>query len=1169
MKLYLLLPALAASAVAAVAADNKNPFQELVRSTDPLTPVQQRATFHLPPGFEIQLVASEPDLRKPMNMQWDVLGRLWITESREYPSAVKAGESGRDTVRIFSDFGPDGRARKIEVFADGLNIPIGVYPFRSPGSNGRLTWKCIVWSIPNIWLMEDTDGDGKADKREVLFGPLGWERDTHGNLASFRRGSDGWLYGTHGFNNVSTLKGRDGSELQIQSGNTWRVRLDGSRVEGNTWGQVNPFGLCWDNRGNLFSADCHSSPIYQLLRGASYPSFGKPDNGLGFGPTTITHSHGSTAICAPMYVCDTAWPADLQDHMFIGNVATSRINHDKINWEGSSSKGKEMPDFVSTDDPWFRPVDLSWGPDGALYIADFYNRIIGHYEVPLSHPGRDRERGRLWRIVYRGEKGGELYGPLPTDIPGWLKELGSANLTRRTLALNELCDHYGAEALPALKKALGTPANAFQKLNVLWALSRLGALESNMLLSALKDADALVRTHAVKISRELPDWQPALADAVRNATTDPDAFVRRNAAESLGAHPDARNVAALTGLLRAAPAGDDHLIHSTRIALRKQLSEPAVIKAISLDKLAEEERGPVLDMLLASGGEAAAECRMTFFESHDSVPSAVFIKHLPSLVANVSGAKVESLVALARRKFGKDKRDLALGVEALVTALEQRRIPLDKVFGSWGPEVVHTLLSQEEPTPVWTNSQVDGLQPSLNPWAFEERQCSDGKKMPFMSSRPNGEPLTGKLRSPAFKLPEKLSFFVCGHDGPSNGAAAKTNFVRLRDAATNAVLREAAPPRNDIAQKVTWDLAEFSGRSGVVEVTDGNSGAGFAWIAFGRFDPELPQLGFGGHANAARGIRVAVDLVRTLKLKEFGPMLTKFALAGAMDPDTRTAAARALLGGDPAKAIPQIATIVNDSGAPAPLREKFAAALAEARTPAAIAVIATALRDAPHRLQQSFAMVLAGSPEGAEMVLAACAEGKAPALLLRDKALVDRLKAAKVPDIDKRLATLTANLPPANAVIDKLIATRRADFNPTTASAARGADVFARNCAVCHTIEGKGGMLGPQLDGIGGRGSDRLLEDILDPNRNVDRAFRMMVVTLKDKSVVGGLFRGEQGAQIVFADAAGKESRVAKDDIVERKETETSLMPPSFGETIPRGEFNDLLAFLLGRRPAK
>src|SRR5207237_1770874 len=135
---------------------------------------------------------------KPMNMQWDALGRLWLTESREYPFPAELGAPARDTVRVFSDFDDTGRARKVEVFADGLNIPIGLYPFRSPSPNaaGRVTWKCIVWSIPNIWLMEDTDDDGKGDRREVLYGPLGWERDTHGNLASFRPGPDGWLSGT-------------------------------------------------------------------------------------------------------------------------------------------------------------------------------------------------------------------------------------------------------------------------------------------------------------------------------------------------------------------------------------------------------------------------------------------------------------------------------------------------------------------------------------------------------------------------------------------------------------------------------------------------------------------------------------------------------------------------------------------------------------------------------------------------------------------------------------------------------------------------------------------------------------------------------------------------------------------------------------------------------------
>src|SRR4030095_12098467 len=178
----------------------------------------------------------------------------------------KPGEPARDSVRVFSDFGPDGRARKMEIFADGLDIPIGLHPFRSPGAGGKVTQKCIVWSIPNIWLMEDTDGDGKADKKEVLFGPLGWEKDTHGNQASFRRGPDGWLYGTHGFSNQSTYKAKDGSTISLNSGNTWRIRVDGSRVEQHTWGQVNPFGLCWDDRGNLFSADCHSSPLYHLVQ---------------------------------------------------------------------------------------------------------------------------------------------------------------------------------------------------------------------------------------------------------------------------------------------------------------------------------------------------------------------------------------------------------------------------------------------------------------------------------------------------------------------------------------------------------------------------------------------------------------------------------------------------------------------------------------------------------------------------------------------------------------------------------------------------------------------------------------------------------------------------------------------------------------------------------------
>jgi glucose/arabinose dehydrogenase len=270
----------------------------------------------------------------------------------------------------------------------------------------------IAWSIPNIWYFEDTDGDGKADKRHVLYGPFGWQRDTHGNQASFRRGFDGWLYATHGYNNISKVTAPDGSGIDINSGNTYRMATDGSHLESNTYGQVNPFGLWFDHYGNLFSADCHSQPIYELLRGGYYPSFGKPNDGLGFAPEVMDHEHGSTAICGIILYEDDLWPAEFQNNMLTGDVMSSRLDRDTMISHGTSKKARHEKPFLDTTDPWFRPNDCTLGPDGALYVTDFYNRIIGHYEVPLLHPGRDRERGRIWKVTYTGKPLHRLNGSL-------------------------------------------------------------------------------------------------------------------------------------------------------------------------------------------------------------------------------------------------------------------------------------------------------------------------------------------------------------------------------------------------------------------------------------------------------------------------------------------------------------------------------------------------------------------------------------------------------------------------------------------------------------------------------------------------------------------------------------------------------------------------------------
>src|SRR5947207_2056824 len=276
------------------------PFAENIRTTPARTPQEEQKTFHLPPGFEIQLVASEPDIDKPINMAFDGKGRLWVTGSREYPFPVKPPAKGHDTIHVLENFAADGHAQKITLFADGLNIPTGIYPYK----NG-----VIAYSIPYIHFFEDTNGDAKADVDHLLYGTIG-TRQTHGMTNSFRRGFDGWLYATHGYSNTSTIKGADGKEFTMTSGNTYRMRVDGSHAEQYSWGMVNPFGMAFDPLGNMYVADCHTQAVNNILHGGVYPSFGAPHDGIGFAPYMMTHDHGSTAIAGVVYYAADQWPAE-------------------------------------------------------------------------------------------------------------------------------------------------------------------------------------------------------------------------------------------------------------------------------------------------------------------------------------------------------------------------------------------------------------------------------------------------------------------------------------------------------------------------------------------------------------------------------------------------------------------------------------------------------------------------------------------------------------------------------------------------------------------------------------------------------------------------------------------------------------------------------------------
>ena len=246
------------------------------------------------------------------------------------------------------------------------------------------------------------------------------------------------------------------------------------------------------------------------------------------------------------------------------------MNRDKLVTHGSSFEAVEQPDFLVCDDPWFRPVELKLGPDGALYIGDFYNCIIGHYEVPLDHPKRDRERGRIWRVVYTGtdlplplgegrSEGASTkiaarprHAPAAPNIANADAEqlvdfLADATITVRTLATNELVNRIGKPCIPiVLNRVSDSHSAASQRAHGLWVLERLSPLDDKLVQHLLSDSDRTVRIQAIRALADRGDSAARaslpLAKLVREKLADDDAFVRRAAADCLGRHPEQSNV---------------------------------------------------------------------------------------------------------------------------------------------------------------------------------------------------------------------------------------------------------------------------------------------------------------------------------------------------------------------------------------------------------------------------------------------------------------------------------------------------------------------------------------------------------------------------------------------------------------------------------------------------
>lgn len=1194
----------------------QDPFAAGVRPTDPLSPADEQKALLVPNGFEVQLVAAEPDIFKPMNMAFDERGRMWITNSIEYPWAAPLDKPARDSVKILHDTDGDGRADVIKTFADGLNIPIGIYPYpsRVDEKTGKTIQGAIVWSIPFIWDLRDTDGDDVCDERIKLYGPFGYERDTHGMCNAFRRGFDGWIYACHGFNNISKVAGKDGHVVEMSSGNTFRFRMDGSRIEHFTHGQVNPFGMCFDPLFNIFTADCHTKPITQLLRGGYYQSFGKPHDGLGFVPEIMSHTHGTTANCGIVAYYGGHFPKEWEGMFFTGNVMTSRVNVDAPEYHGSTILAKERNDFVISKDPWFRPVDLQCGPDGALYIADFYNKIIGHYEVDLKHPGRDRHRGRIWRVIHKATppfKTPDLRKAKPTEL---IELLGHANFKVRSLAFERLHDStefsiaFDANGVPVfsvdlklldmIRKMLQTSKNPNARSMAYAILYQAEDFHESDVLAAGKDTAPEVRAIVMKLCAELwnsvdlmGDTSDPLCAAVRDRLNDDNPFVRRAAADALGKAPSPVNLAALLTTNENIAADDSHLRQVVRIAIRDCFDRPGQFDAQASEPLEEPYSRQLTEFALAVKTAEAAGFVIGHLKKYDEPAE----KLLPMVqhAARYADTKIANqLVGIVRKRFANDVQQQLGLLSTLRVAQQQRGESPDASLRDWANELAGKLLESSSGASLsWANEVVPGKPKPDNPWELRARVSQDGDKGSlFFDSLVKGEQLTGLSRSEPFELPAKLSFWCAGHNGLPSAPFNPKNYIRLRDASTHALLREAMPPRNDTAQRIEWDLAEFVGKRGYVELLDADEASGYAWLAVGRFSVEA--------LNPSRVVDqqiAAANLVADFKISDLKSQIFERLTSRDTDARAKEAFARAVLALQPDSILSAIAPIIADVSLPETLRDQIAAAIVDRRLgtlarpadatsnsktkdgtgksahpPLLVAVVAAI----PERLQLRLAESLASDATGAEALLRLAKDGHVSPRLLTRPTVKQRLDALKSEAFAKQVAELTAELPDDNVTLQKLIEQRRGLFLAAQSgtdtskrpSLEAGAALFTKHCAACHQVAGKGTVLGPQLDGIGQRGLERVLEDVLDPNRNVDVNFRTTTVVTKDGKIFSGLIRREEGATLVLADNKGKEFTVPLADIDERVKSTLSLMPANVAEILNEREFLDLVSYLLSQR---
>lgn len=534
----------------------------------PLTPAQSLAAFRIAPGLRLELVAAEPEIESPVAMAFDEDGKLWVVEMRDYPNGPAPGQPPQGRIRLLEDRDGDGRYEHSSVFADQLLFANGVLPWRGG---------VLVTAAPYIIHLRDTDGDGKADRRDVLYEGFATQnpqlRVSHPIL-----GLDNWIYVANGLRGGQVKRSGQADAQPINlSGMDFRFDLIHDRAEAISG--MGQYGNTFDDWGRRFVCTNrnHLVPIALANRYIQRnpflvaPELARDNQNAGGAAkvfplsknwtTSSLHTGTFTAACGVMIYRGTLLPVEYQGAAFTCEPTGNLVHQEVLTAAGAgfrSHPAREGVEFLATPDDWCRPVFLAHGPDGALYIVDMYRAVIEHPEfMPAELKNRPdltlgKDRGRIWRVVPENHVTKAVRPQLSKATTAELVALlAHADAWWRTTAQRLLLERQDRSAVELLRKLCLSSDQPLARVHAAWLLGTFDALEVDTVQRLLQDKHPRVREQAVLLAERWLAQSPPLQERVLHLATDADARVRFQVALTLGEWDNERILAPLASIALA------------------------------------------------------------------------------------------------------------------------------------------------------------------------------------------------------------------------------------------------------------------------------------------------------------------------------------------------------------------------------------------------------------------------------------------------------------------------------------------------------------------------------------------------------------------------------------------------------------------------------------------